>query len=99
MIQGQCMQVLLDKMKQDADWEVTSKLYDLLVLIRLIEKTILAQTGDQYPFATVYNQEVALLGFHQNMLTNEQWYEHFNTKVDIGTAIGVAKLHPVLIEH
>ena len=46
MIRGQCMQVLLDKMKHDTDWDTTSKSYDPLVLFRLIEKPILAQTGD-----------------------------------------------------
>ena len=68
MIRGQCMQVLLDKMKHDIDWDATSKSNDPLLLIQLIKKTILAQTGDQYPFATVYDQEVALLGFHQTPL-------------------------------
>jgi hypothetical protein len=54
MIWGQCMQVLLDKMKHDLDWNSTSESYDPLTLLKLIEKTILAQTEDQYPYATVY---------------------------------------------
>ena len=54
MIRGQCMQVLLDKMKHDADWMLASESYDPLTLLKLIEKTILAQTEDQYPYATVY---------------------------------------------
>jgi hypothetical protein len=45
LIQGQCTQLLQDKMKQDT-----------LTLYRLIERTILAQTEDQYPFATMYDQ-------------------------------------------
>jgi hypothetical protein len=32
-------------------------------------------------------------------MTNPQWYERFNTKVDVGEAIGVARLHKVLLEH
>jgi hypothetical protein len=99
MIRGQCMQVLLDKMKHDPDWTTTSASYDPLVLFKLIEKTILAQTSDQYPFATVYEQEMSLFGFHQNVLTNDQWYERFNTKVEIGKAIGIARQHPVLLEY
>ena len=93
------MQVLLDKMKHDADWDTTSQSYDPLTLYRLIEKTILGQTEDQYPFATVYEQECALYSFGQNQLTNEQWYERFNTKIDVGTAIGVTRQHKVLCEH
>jgi hypothetical protein len=56
MIRGQCMQVLLDKMKRDPNWTPTSESYDPLTLLKLIEKTILAQTEDQYPLATIYEQ-------------------------------------------
>ena len=63
--------------------------YDPLNLYCLIEKTILAQTEDQYPFATVYEQELAFYSFRQDSLTNPQWYERFNTQVDVGTSIGV----------
>jgi len=44
LIQGQCTQLLQDKMKQDTDWNTVSTSYDPLTLYRLIEKTILAQT-------------------------------------------------------
>jgi hypothetical protein len=53
LIQGQCTQLLQDKMKQDTDWAVVSTSYDPLMLYRLIERTILAQSEDKYPFATV----------------------------------------------
>jgi hypothetical protein len=56
LIQGQCTQLLQDKMKQVMDWAVVSTSYDPPTLYRLIERTILAQTEDQYPFSTVYDQ-------------------------------------------
>jgi hypothetical protein len=56
LIQGQFTQLLQDKMKQDTDWAVVSTSYDPITLCRLIERTILAQTENQYPFATVYDQ-------------------------------------------
>jgi hypothetical protein len=93
------MQVLLDKMKHDPDWTTASESYNPLTFFRLIEKTVLAQTEDQYPYATVYDQECALYTFAQNTLTNEQWYEQFNTKIDVGSAIGVTRQHQVLLEH
>jgi hypothetical protein len=99
MIRGQCMQVLLDKMKHDTDWTIASVSYDPLTLFKLIEKTVLAQTEDQYPYATVYEQECTLYSFNQNALTNEQWYERFNTRIDVGSAIGVTRQHQVLLEH
>ena len=63
LILGQCTQLLKDRMKQDADWNTASTSYDPLTLYRLIEKTVLAQTDDQYPFATVYEQEHAFYMF------------------------------------
>ena len=93
MIRGQCMQVLLDKMKHDPDWKSASESYDPLTLMKLIEKTVLAQTEDQYPFATVYEQECTLYSFNQQTLSNEQWYERFNTKIDVSSAIGVTRQH------
>ena len=32
-------------------------------------------------------------------MTNEQWYERFNTKIDVGSAIGVTRQHQILLEH
>jgi hypothetical protein len=59
----------------------------------------LAQTEDQYLFATVYDQELAFYSFQQDSLSNPQWYERFNTKVDVGAAIGVTRQHKVLLEY
>jgi hypothetical protein len=50
---------------------------------------------DQYPFATVYKQEISLYSFHQEMITNTQ----FNTKVDVASVIGVTRQHKVLLEY
>ncbi len=73
MIRGQFMTVLLDKMKSDPDWNTASTSYDPLTLLAIIEKTILAQSEDQYPFATVYEQECGLYSFNQHKHSNEQW--------------------------
>jgi hypothetical protein len=86
-------------MKQDTDWAVVITPYDPLTLYRLIERTILAQTKDQYPFATVYDQELSFYSFKQETLSNPQWYERFNTKVDVSEAIGVTRQHKVLLDY
>ena len=65
----------------------------------LIDKTILSQTEYQYPLTTMYEQEVAFNIFHQYNLTNDQWYERFNTKVDIGSSIWVTIKHKFLLEY
>jgi hypothetical protein len=99
LIQGQCTQLLQDKMKQDMDWNTVDISYDPLTLYQLIERTVLAQAEDQYPFATVYDQELSFYSFKQENLSNPQWYEHLNTKVDISGATGVTRQHNVLLEY
>ena len=99
MVRGQCTQILKDKMKHDPNWDTASTRYDPLKFMALNEKTILAQTEDQYPFTTVYEQEVAVYSFHQQNLTNNQWYERFNTKVYVGSSFGFKRQHKVLIKY
>jgi hypothetical protein len=86
-------------MKQDTNWNAASTSYNPLDLYQLIEKKMLAQMEDQYPFATVYNQELGFYSFWQETMSNPQWYEKFNTKVDVGSAIGVTQQHKVLLEY
>jgi hypothetical protein len=66
LVLRQCTQLLQDKMKQDTDWNMASTSFHPLSLYRLIEKMILAQMEDQYPFATIYNQELAFYLFCQD---------------------------------
>jgi hypothetical protein len=86
-------------MKQDTDWNTASTSYKPLELYWLIEKMTLVQTEDQYLSATVYNQELNFFSFRQETMSNPQWYENFNTKVDVGLAIGVNWQHKVLLEY
>ena len=47
----------MDGMKQYTSWTMVLQDYKPLSLLDLIEKTVLAQTEDQYPFAIVYAQK------------------------------------------
>ena len=87
------------KMKHESDWDTASTSDDTLKFMAFIEKTIFYQTEDQHPFTTVYEKEVVFYNFHQHNLTNDQWYERFNTKVDIGSAIGATRQHKILLEY
>ena len=78
---------------------MVSTSYDPLTLYRLIERTVLGQTEDKYPFTTVYNQELGFYAFRQDNLSNPKWYERFNTKVDVVEAIGVTRQHKVILEY
>jgi hypothetical protein len=76
LILSQCNQLLQDRMKQDTNWNMVSTSYNSLDLYQLTEKTMLVQMEDQYPFATVYNQELRFYSFHQKTMSNPQWYKN-----------------------
>ena len=78
---------------------MVSTSYYPLILYRLIKKTVLGYTEDQYPFATVYNQELGFYAFRQDTLSNPQWYDRFNMNVDIGEAIGLTRKHKILLDY
>jgi hypothetical protein len=99
LILGQCTQLLQDRMKQDTNWNMASTSCDPLDLYQLIEKTMLVQMENQYPFTTVYDQELGFYSFQQETMSNPQWYETFNTKVDVGSAISVTQQHKALLEY
>jgi Reverse transcriptase (RNA-dependent DNA polymerase) len=93
MIKGQCTQALLEQMKCDTDYTTIIASNDPLRLKTLIERAIISQSENKYPYATLYEQEVGLFGFQQNLMTDDQWHERFNTKVDIGNSLGVTREH------
>ena len=86
-------------MLQYTEWNLVSTSYDSLTLYQLIENTVLGQTEDKHTFSTVYNQELGFYAFRQDTLSNPQWYEQFNIKVDAGEAIFVTQQHKVLLEY
>ncbi len=99
LILGQCTQLLQDKMKQDASWTTVSASYNPLNLYRLIKRVVLKQTEDQYPFAAVHEQSLAVLNTKQDGLSNTQWYECFNMRHDVAHSVGVELGHKVLWEY
>ncbi len=79
---------------------MASTSYNPLELYRLIEKTTLARRriNTCSPLA-VYDQELGFYSFRQETMSNPQWYEKFNTKVDVGLAIGITQQYKVLLEY
>ncbi len=53
LLLGQCTQVLVDKMKQDADWVKISGSFYPTLLFKLIEKFVLKQSNNQYKMAVL----------------------------------------------
>jgi hypothetical protein len=58
---GQCTQVLIDKMKQDANWGTVSDLFDPITLFKLIEKFVLKQLDNQYKMAVLIAKQLSIL--------------------------------------
>ncbi len=77
-------------MKQDKNWATVSVSYKLLELYKLIEQVILKQTEDQYPVAALWEQLSNVANAKQGNLINNEWYDRFNTKVEVAKSVGVS---------
>jgi hypothetical protein len=97
LVLGQCTTVLLNKMKQDADWQAASDSYIPLKLLKLIEKYILKQSDNQYKIGIIIEQLKLLLAYRQDDgVTNAAYYDQFKTRVDVVEHIGVSFDNPTL---
>jgi hypothetical protein len=98
LVLGQCTTVLLlDKMKQDADWQVASDSYNPLKLLKLIEKFILKQSDNQYKIGIIIKQLKLLLAYWQDDgVTNTAYYNQVKTRVDVAEHISVSFDNPTL---
>ncbi len=89
VIYGQCTTILQDKIKNESEWDKVNTAQDPLLLYKLIEKVILKQTKDQYPFAVMWDQYVNVFGAKQpSNVTYNQWHELFKTKIEVGMSVG-----------
>jgi hypothetical protein len=88
--QCQCTQVLIDKMKQDANWGMVRDLFDLITLFKLIEKFFLKQLENQYKTAVLIANELSILQFCQDdQVSNATYYGCFTTRVEVACQTGV----------
>ncbi len=62
--------------------------YKPLDLYKLIESVVLKQTEDQYPVAALWKQYGAVSNAKQGNLTSTEWFERFNTKVEVAESVG-----------
>jgi hypothetical protein len=60
LLLGQCTQVLIDKMKQNANWGTVSDLFDPIALFKLIEKFVLKQSDNQYKTAVLVAKQLSI---------------------------------------
>jgi hypothetical protein len=99
LLLGQCNQVLVDKIKQDADWVKISGLFDPTHLFKLIKKFVLKQSNNQYKMAVLIAEQLAILSFHQDdQIGNATYYDWFTTRVEVARQAGVCYHSPDLLE-
>jgi hypothetical protein len=99
LLLGQCTQVLVDKMKQDVDWVLISKLFDPILLFKLIEKFVLKQSNNLYRMVVLIAEQLSILSFRQDdHLGNAAYYDCFTTRVEVACQAGVCYYSPALLE-
>ncbi len=99
LLLGQCTQVLVDKMKQDADWVKISGLFHPTLLFKLIKKFVLKQSDNQYKTTVLIDVQLSILLFRQDdQVGNAIYYDRFTTRVEIACQAGVCYHSPDLLE-
>ncbi len=97
LVLSQCTTVLINKMKQDADWQAVNDSYNPLRLLELIKKFILKQSDNQYKIGILVEQlKVLLVHWQDDGVTNALYYDRFKTRVDVAEHIGVSFDNPDL---
>ena len=81
------------------NWTDVNESGDPLEILAMIERVVLSQTEDHYPFAVVFEHQRALLQYQQNDRSLHDYYEKFATKVTVGDNIGITYHHPALLEY
>ncbi len=99
LLLGQCTQVLVDKMKQDADWVKISGSFNPTLLFKLIKKFVLKQSDNQYKTAVLIAEQLSILLFCQDdQIGNVTYYDWFTTRVEVTCQAGVCYHSPDLLE-
>jgi hypothetical protein len=80
-------------MKQEKVWAQVSTSYKPLELSKFIENVVLKQTKDQYPVAALWDQYCAVFNAKQGSMTSNEWYERFNTKIEVEESGGCEFTH------
>ena len=63
LLLGQCTQVLIDKMKQDANRGTVNDSFDPINLFKLIEKFLVKQLDNQYKTEDLITKQLSILQF------------------------------------
>ena len=99
IILGQCHKDLKNNMEVASNYTAVMKSNTPLPLLDLIEQTVQTTIEDRYPFEVTYENDIGLLGFQQNTLTHNDWFDKFQTRVSVTQGLGMSRHHPFLLDH
>ena len=89
LILGQCTQAMKEALKEDADWVDISEKYDAIRLYKLIEKCVLRQTTNKYPYLMLIEEMRSFVVFKQEVgMSTNTYYEKFANRMAIYERVG-----------
>jgi hypothetical protein len=99
LLLGQCTQVLVNKMKQDTTWVMVSELFGSILLFKLIKKSVLKQSDNQYKMAVPIAKQLSILSLCQDdQVPNATYYDRFTTWPEVARQAGVCYYTPDLLD-
>jgi hypothetical protein len=99
LLLGQCTQVLVDKMNQDADWVTIRESFDPILLLKLIKKYVLKQSDNEYATAVLTAEHQSILFRQDDHMGNATYYDRLTTRVEVARQVGVCYYTPVLLKY
>lgn len=93
MLKGQCTQDLKDQMIHDSEWADIEKDGKPLLLMKMLKKLSTQHGQEQYQVKTAYDHPLNVQRLLQNRIPSVQFYERFNTKIDVARSVGANGVH------
>ena len=98
-LKGQRTLALVEQMKTDEDYEKVMATSNPHELKKLMFKIIFSHHDNKYPYAIVVDNLINILGFQQNLLSDQDYHERSGTKFDVAKAQGVSIECDVLLNY
>ena len=98
MILGQCTPTLKEQMKADGSYSTVMENRDPLALKLLMERTIYSRQETKYPYETLFEQIHSVYGAQQHQLSDDQFYERMNTRIDVAESLGLSFIHSTTLD-
>ena len=96
---GQFSHRMLENIKQNKGWAAVEAASDSLELFKLIDIIVMADSEEQYPFATVYKQHLSFFAFQQEEMSNMEFYDRHVTRSEVDQAIGIQRIKPCSLQY